>query len=125
LHAGIGGGWGAVKDEKSYAALNRAVDLGVNFVDTADVYGGGRSERLIGKLLKERKEEIFVATKAGRRLSPHTADGYNRTNLESFVDRTLTNLGLNSVEPASASLSSERSTIAPKFSERLTNSNER
>jgi aryl-alcohol dehydrogenase-like predicted oxidoreductase len=62
------------------------------------VYGDGRSERLIGRLLKERKEEIFVATKAGRRLSPHTADGYNRTNLEAFVDRSLKNLGVDSID---------------------------
>jgi aryl-alcohol dehydrogenase-like predicted oxidoreductase len=94
----IGGSWGPVRDEESYAALNRAVDLGVNFIDTADVYGDGRSERLIGRLLKERKEQIFVATKAGRRLSPHTADGYNRTNLEAFVDRSLKNLGVDSID---------------------------
>jgi aryl-alcohol dehydrogenase-like predicted oxidoreductase len=94
----IGGSWGPVRDEESYAALNRAVDLGVNFIDTADVYGDGRSEQLIGRLLKERKEEIFVATKAGRRLSPHTADGYNRTNLESFLDRSLKNLRVDSVD---------------------------
>jgi len=94
----IGGSWGPVKDEESYAALNRAVDLGVNFIDTADVYGDGRSEQLIGRLLNERKEEIFVATKAGRRLSPHTADGYNRTNLEAFVDRSLRNLGVDCID---------------------------
>jgi aryl-alcohol dehydrogenase-like predicted oxidoreductase len=94
----IGGSWGPVKDEESYAALNRAVDLGVNFIDTADVYGDGRSEQLIGRLLNERKEEIFVATKAGRRLSPHTADGYNRTNLETFVDRSLRNLGVDCID---------------------------
>jgi aryl-alcohol dehydrogenase-like predicted oxidoreductase len=94
----IGGDWGHVKDEESYAALNRAVDLGVNFIDTADVYGDGRSERLIARLLKERKEEIFVATKAGRRLSPHTADGYNRANLEAFVHRSLRNLGADSID---------------------------
>jgi len=94
----IGGGWGPVRDEESYSALNRAVDLGVNFIDTADVYGDGRSEQLIGRLLKERKEEIFVATKAGRRLSPHTADGYNRTNLEAFVDRSLKNLNVDSID---------------------------
>jgi aryl-alcohol dehydrogenase-like predicted oxidoreductase len=94
----IGGSWGPVKDEESYAALNRAVDLGVNFIDTADVYGDGRSEQLIGRLLSERKEEIFVATKAGRRLSPHTADGYNRTNLETFVDRSLRNLGVDCID---------------------------
>jgi len=94
----IGGSWGPVRDEESYAALNRAVDLGVNFIDTADVYGDGRSEQLIGRLLNERKEEVFVATKAGRRLSPHTADGYNRTNLEAFVDRSLRNLGVDCID---------------------------
>jgi aryl-alcohol dehydrogenase-like predicted oxidoreductase len=94
----IGGSWGPVRDEESYAALNRAVDLGVNFIDTADVYGDGRSERLIARLLRERKEEIFVATKAGRRLSPHTADGYNRANLEAFVNRSRRNLGVDSVD---------------------------
>ncbi len=94
----IGGNWGKVDDTESYAALNSAVDLGVNFIDTADVYGDGRSEKLIARLLKERKEEIFVATKAGRRLSPHTADGYNPKNLESFVDRSLSNLGVDSLD---------------------------
>ena len=75
----FGGEWGEVSDEDSYAALNRAVDLGVNFLDTADVYGDGRSERLIGRLLGERpNDEIFVATKAGRRLDPHTAEGYSK-----------------------------------------------
>jgi len=67
----IGSDWGHVDDKESYAVLNRAVDLGVNFIDTADVYGDGRSEKLIGRLLKERKEEIFVATKAGQRGSPN------------------------------------------------------
>jgi aryl-alcohol dehydrogenase-like predicted oxidoreductase len=94
----IGGSWGKVNDSESFAALNRAVDLGVNFIDTADVYGDGRSERLIGRLLKDRKEEIFVATKAGRRLSPHTGAGYNLENLESFVDRSLSNLGVSSID---------------------------
>src|SRR5271157_4332230 len=82
----IGGGWGIVDDSESYAALNRAIDCGVNFIDTADVYGDGRSERLIGRLLKERKEEIFVATKAGGRLDPHVPECYNLKNLEAFVD---------------------------------------
>jgi len=94
----IGSDWGRVDDSVSMATLNRAIDLGINFIDTADVYGDGRSERLIGQLLKERKEEIFVATKAGQRLSPHTADGYNLKNLESFVDRSLTNLGVKTID---------------------------
>src|SRR5208282_4079295 len=74
----IGGTWGTVDDRESLAALHRAIDLGVNFIDTADVYGDGHSEQLVGQLRRERSEKIFVATKAGRRLSPHTADGYNK-----------------------------------------------
>ncbi len=88
----IGGSWGQVDDKDSIAALNAAVDAGVNFLDTADVYGDGRSERLIAQLKRERKEEIIVATKAGRRLSPHTADGYNEKNLTEFIHRSLKNL---------------------------------
>jgi aryl-alcohol dehydrogenase-like predicted oxidoreductase len=88
----IGGTWGPVEDADSLAALHRAVDLGVNFFDTADVYGDGRSERLLAQLKRERKEEIVVVTKAGRRLDPHTADGYNRVNLTAFVERSLKNL---------------------------------
>src|SRR6266478_2862352 len=88
----IGGTWGAVNDRESLAALHRAIDLGVNFIDTADVYGDGHSERLVGLVLRERSEAIRVATKAGRRLSPHTADGYNKRNLTSFIERSLQNL---------------------------------
>ena len=89
---GIGGGWGEVDDRESLAALNRAVDLGVNFFDTADVYGDGRSERLLARLKRERREPVIIATKAGRRLNPHTASGYNRPNLTAFVERSLKNL---------------------------------
>ena len=89
---GIGGSWGLVDDKESLAALHTAIDNGINFIDTADVYGDGRSEKLIGKLLKERSEDIHVATKAGRRLDPHTAAGYNRDNLTAFITRSLKNL---------------------------------
>lgn len=89
----IGGAWGDVDDSESLAALHRALDLGVNFFDTADVYGDGRSERLLARLRRERREPFYVATKAGRRLDPHIAAGYNRTNLTGFVDRSLKNLG--------------------------------
>src|SRR5437763_7114400 len=86
----IGGSWGTVDDKESLAALHTAIDCGVNFIDTADVYGMGRSERLIAQLKRERAgEEIVVATKAGRRLSPHTADGYNAANLTSFIEDSL------------------------------------
>jgi len=88
----IGGTWGKVDDRESLAALHRAIDLGVNFIDTADVYGDGHSERLVGQLVRERSETIRVATKAGRRLSPHTADGYNKRNLTGFIERSLRNL---------------------------------
>jgi aryl-alcohol dehydrogenase-like predicted oxidoreductase len=88
----IGGAWGTVDDKESIVALHRSLDLGVNFFDTADVYGDGRSERLLAQLRKERREEFHVATKAGRRLDPHIASGYNRQNLTSFVERSLKNL---------------------------------
>ena len=94
----IGGSWGTVDDEESMAALHRAVDLGCNFIDTADVYGDGRSERLVARLKRERQEEIIVATKAGRRLDPHVASGYNRQNLTSFVERSLKNLETEAID---------------------------
>jgi aryl-alcohol dehydrogenase-like predicted oxidoreductase len=94
----IGGAWGAVDDRESAAALERAVDLGVNFIDTADVYGDGRSERLVGELRRRRREPIYVATKAGRRLPTQTAEGYSRENLTAFVDRSLENLGTEPID---------------------------
>lgn len=95
----IGGAWGQVDDSESLAALRKALDLGVNFIDTADVYGDGRSEKLISQVLAERSgDRIYVATKAGRRLSPHTAGGYNRENLTGFVERSLRNLGVESLD---------------------------
>jgi len=95
----FGGDWGTVGEDDAYAALNRAIDLGVNFLDTADVYGDGRSERLVGRLLKDRpNDEILVATKAGRRLDPHTAGGYDRENLTAFVERSLDNLGVEALD---------------------------
>jgi aryl-alcohol dehydrogenase-like predicted oxidoreductase len=95
----FGGEWGTVSEDDAYAALNRAVDLGVNLLDTADVYGDGRSEKLIGRLLKDRPDdEILVATKAGRRLDPHTPEGYVYDNLSAFVERSLQNLGVEALD---------------------------
>jgi aryl-alcohol dehydrogenase-like predicted oxidoreductase len=88
----IGADWGTVDDKESFAAVNRAIELGVNFFDTADVYGDGRSEKLLAKLRQEHSEKIIIATKAGRRLNPHNAQGYNRANLTAFVERSLKNL---------------------------------
>ncbi len=94
----IGGTWGTVDDEESMAALHRALDLGVNFFDTADVYGDGRSERLLARLRRERSEPFYVATKAGRRSSPHTADAYTAANLTAYVERSLRNLGAEALD---------------------------
>src|SRR5450755_3801233 len=82
----IGGAWGSVDDTESLAALHSAIDSGVNFIDTADVYGMGRSERLIAQLKRDRKEEIVIATKAGRRLPAQTVEGYNEKNLIAFIE---------------------------------------
>lgn len=94
----IGGAWGTVSDAESLAALHKAIDSGVNFIDTADVYGMGRSERLIAQLKRERKEEIVVATKAGRRLSPHTTEGYNAVNLTGYIEDSLRNLAVDCLD---------------------------
>ena len=94
----IGGTWGDVDDAESMGALHAALDAGVNFFDTADVYGDGRSERLIARLRKERSEPFYVATKAGRRLNPHVTEGYNRENLRAFVERSLSNLNVEALD---------------------------
>src|SRR6201994_3984761 len=88
----IGGAWGTVSDEESLAALNQAIDSGINFLDTADVYGSGRSHRLIAQLKKARKEEIIVATKMGRRLPKLTVDGYSPANITSWIEDNLRDL---------------------------------
>jgi aryl-alcohol dehydrogenase-like predicted oxidoreductase len=94
----IGGAWGSVEDKDSLSALHRSLDLGVNFFDTADVYGDGRSERLLAQLRKERKEKFYIATKAGRRLPKQEARGYSRENLTAFIDRSLKNLETDSID---------------------------
>jgi aryl-alcohol dehydrogenase-like predicted oxidoreductase len=94
----VGGTWGPTDDQESLAAMNRAIDLGVNLFDTADVYGDGHSEQLICTLLKDRKEEVKVLTKAGRRLDPHVAEGYTPENIEAFIDRSRENLGMDTLD---------------------------
>jgi len=94
----IGGAWGNVDDRESLAALHGALDGGVNFFDTADVYGDGRSERLLARLKKARKEKFYVATKAGRRLAEQTPLGYNRKNLTAWIERSLKNLGTDAID---------------------------
>lgn len=95
----IGGSWGDVSEADAKATLHAALDAGMTFIDTADVYGDGRSERIIRDVLAERGgDRPYVATKAGRRLSPHVAAGYTIENIEAFIDRSLTNLGLNCLD---------------------------
>jgi aryl-alcohol dehydrogenase-like predicted oxidoreductase len=90
---GIGGSqWGGADEAESMAALQAALDAGIDFFDTADVYGDGLSERRIARLRRERHEPFFVATKAGRRLDPHVAAGYDEAHLTAFIDRSLQNL---------------------------------
>jgi aryl-alcohol dehydrogenase-like predicted oxidoreductase len=89
----IGASWGQVDDTAAKQALNAALDAGVTFIDTADVYGDGHSERLIAGVLKERGgEKPYIATKAGRRLPKQTVEGYSAENLTGWIDRSLRNL---------------------------------
>jgi aryl-alcohol dehydrogenase-like predicted oxidoreductase len=94
----IGGTWGEVDDAEAMRCLHRALDLGVNFFDTADVYGDGHSERLLARLRRERKDPFWVATKIGRRSSPHTRESYNRANLTAYVERCLQNLEVQALD---------------------------
>jgi aryl-alcohol dehydrogenase-like predicted oxidoreductase len=94
----IGGAWGEVSDEESLGALNQAIDSGINFLDTADVYGNGRSHRLIAQLKKSRKEEIVVATKVGRRLPQQTVEGYSRANVTGWIEDNLRDLSTDTLD---------------------------
>ena len=94
----MGADWGDVSEEQAKDILKTSFDNGVNFFDTADVYGDGRSEKFVGEFINSTSERIYVATKAGRRLNPHNADGYNLKNIESFIDRSLSNLGVDVID---------------------------
>jgi aryl-alcohol dehydrogenase-like predicted oxidoreductase len=95
----IGGFWGAVDDEESMRALHAAADAGVNFIDTADVYGDGRSERLVARLRHERpRDTIWIATKAGRRLPQQSCEGYSRDNLTRWIEDSLRNLRTEAID---------------------------
>lgn len=96
----IGADWGEVSDEAGREAVRTALDAGITFLDTADVYGDGRSETHIAHVLDERDAEdvVVVATKAGRRLDPHVADDYDYDHLSSFVDRSRENLAVDSLD---------------------------
>ncbi len=95
---GVGGGWGRVSESDAIGVLEKAIERGINFFDTADVYGDGKSEQLIGQVLKSTDQKIYVATKFGRRLDPHVSSGYTKDNLERFLDRSLGNLGVDTID---------------------------
>ncbi len=95
----VGGKWGAAfSDDTADAILNEAVDSGINFIDTADVYSDGLSEKAVGRLIKNRKEKIYVATKCGRQLHPHVSEAYQVGVLRKFVECSLTNMGLETID---------------------------
>ena len=95
----IGGSWGEVSESDALAALREAVSQGVNFIDTADVYGDGRSEQLIAQVLQDfQGDRIYVATKAGRRLNPHVTSGYSYANLSKFAERSLNKLNVDKLD---------------------------
>src|SRR4030066_1327901 len=95
----LGGRWGEKFDfDTAGGILEKAVEGGINFFDTADVYNEGMSEKAIGKFLKKAKERIYVATKAGRRLNPHNKEGYNRKNITAFIDDSLKNLDVETID---------------------------
>jgi aryl-alcohol dehydrogenase-like predicted oxidoreductase len=95
----VGGKWGAAFDVKNAErVLRRAMEGGVNFIDTADVYSDGESEKAVGKFVRECGQPMFVATKCGRRLSPHVADAYTPKALREFVESSLGRLGLERID---------------------------
>lgn len=95
----VGGKWGAEFSEKNAETiLNAAMDAGINFIDTADVYGEGLSEKMVGKVVRERSEWIHVATKCGRRLVPHNNESYTPHALRGFVEDSLKNSGLEVID---------------------------
>ena len=94
----IGSAWGSVNDDDSMAALHKSLDVGINLFDTADVYGDGHSEQLIARLRKERREPFYVITKAGRRLPQQTVAGYTRENLTMWIERSLKNLDVETLD---------------------------
>jgi aryl-alcohol dehydrogenase-like predicted oxidoreductase len=95
----VGGKWGETFDDNTAdTILNTAIDHGVNFIDTADVYGGGQSEQAVGRIVKRRPETLYVATKCGRQIQPHTNEGYQPEVLQKFVEDSLRNMQLETLD---------------------------
>ena len=95
----VGGGWGKPFDPKTAdLILHSAIDQGINFLDTADVYDGGLSEAAVGKAVRQSKDKLYVATKCGRRIQPHINEGYTPERLRKHVEDSLRNLGLEQID---------------------------
>ncbi len=95
----VGGKWGDnFDDANADIILNKAIDSGVNFIDTADVYSDGQSEKAVGRLIKSRKEKVYIATKCGRQIQPHVNEGYKVDVLRKFVENSLSNMGLETID---------------------------
>jgi len=95
----IGGSWGDVSDRDAKQILKEALDRGINFFDTSDMYGDGRSEKFLAELIKSTSEKIFVTTKSGRRWrGTNYSRGYKQKHIEEFVDRSLINLGIDYID---------------------------
>jgi aryl-alcohol dehydrogenase-like predicted oxidoreductase len=95
----VGGKWGSdFDDANAERILNEAVDSGINFIDTADVYEGGRSEAAVGRVVGSRSERVYVGTKCGRKISPHTSEGYTPERLREFVEESLRNTGMETLD---------------------------
>ncbi|MBN1414436.1 MAG: aldo/keto reductase [Bacteroidales bacterium] len=95
----VGGKWGEpFSHQNADEILNAAVDQGINFIDTADVYGDGESEKAVGRLVRSRKERVYVTTKCGRRLQPHNNEAYTPDVLRKFVEESLINIGIDTID---------------------------
>ena len=95
----VGGRWGEpFSKANAEGIINRAIDEGINFIDTADVYGQGLSEKMVGKVVRSRSERVYVASKCGRRLNPHTNEAYTPRALRLFVEQSLRNTGLDTLD---------------------------
>lgn len=95
----VGGGWGdPFNEQTAERIINAAIDAGVNFIDTADVYSAGDSEAAVAKVVKSRSEKVYLATKCGRQIQPHTAEGYTPESLTAYVEQSLRNMQMETID---------------------------
>lgn len=95
----LGARWGEkFSFDTAEKTVNAALDNGINFIDTADVYSDGQSEAAVARIVKNRKERIYIATKCGRRISPHTALNYSPEILTKHLEDSLKNMGLDTID---------------------------